>query len=177
MPERILVVDDNRDAADSLAKLIHSFGHDAKAVYGGNEALEETATFLPDMALVDIGMPDIDGYETVRQLREKRGNVHLIVVAVTAWSRDEDKRRAYESGFDLHIAKPMSVEKLKELLERGAGVASVHNPESVERGFADVKALRGLDNCSVHVLVSRARSNRPAGSGAASPARTGLSSR
>jgi len=116
MAERILVVDDNHDAANSLAKLIESFGHDVKAVYGGNEAIEETATFLPDMALVDIGMPDLDGYETVRKLRERRGNVHLIVVAVTAWSRDEDKRRAYDSGFDLHVAKPMSIEKLKELL-------------------------------------------------------------
>jgi two-component system, chemotaxis family, CheB/CheR fusion protein len=116
MPERILVVDDNRDAADSLAKLVRSFGHDVKAVYDGNEAIEQTSLFEPDMALVDIGMPGLDGYETVRQLRERRGNVHLIVVAVTAWSRDEDKRRAYDSGFDLHVAKPMSVETLKELL-------------------------------------------------------------
>jgi CheY-like chemotaxis protein len=116
MPERILVVDDNRDAADSLAKLVQSFGHDVKAVYDGSEALDETSRFQPDMALVDIGMPGIDGYETVRQLRERRGNVHMIVVAVTAWSRDEDKRRAYDSGFDLHIAKPMTIETLKELL-------------------------------------------------------------
>jgi CheY-like chemotaxis protein len=116
MPERILVVDDNRDAADSLARLIQSFGHDVRAVYDGFTALDETANFQPDMALVDIGMPGIDGYETVRQLRERRGNVHLIVVAVTAWSRDEDKQRAYESGFDLHIPKPMTIETLKELL-------------------------------------------------------------
>lgn len=117
MSERILVVDDNRDAADSLAKLIRSFGHEVRAVYGGNAALEETATFLPDMALVDIGMPDLDGYATVAELRQRRGNVHLIVVAVTAWSRDEDKRRAYEAGFDLHVAKPMKLETLKELLK------------------------------------------------------------
>jgi CheY-like chemotaxis protein len=116
MPERILVVDDNRDAADSLARLIQSFGHEVKAVYDGPQALEETTSFEPDMALVDIGMPGMNGYETVAELRKRRGHVHLIVVAVTAWSRDEDKRRAYESGFDLHVAKPMSVEKLKELL-------------------------------------------------------------
>ena len=116
MPERILVVDDNRDAADSLARLIQSFGHDAKAVYDGSQALDEISVFEPDMALVDIGMPGMDGYETVTELRTRRGQVHLIVVAVTAWSRDEDKRRAYESGFDLHVAKPMSVEKLRELL-------------------------------------------------------------
>jgi CheY-like chemotaxis protein len=116
MPERILVVDDNRDAADSLATLIRSFGHEVRAVYDGNQALEETTTFEPDMALVDIGMPGLDGYETVAQLSQRRGNEHLIVVAVTAWSRDEDKRQAYDSGFDLHVTKPMSVEKLKELL-------------------------------------------------------------
>src|SRR5437762_11646846 len=114
--ERILVVDDNRDAADALAKLIRSFGHEVRAVYGGKEALEETASFLPDMALVDIGMPDLDGYETVTELRQRRGQVHLIVVAVTGHNSDEDKRRAYESGFDLHVAKPMDVETLKELL-------------------------------------------------------------
>jgi CheY-like chemotaxis protein len=117
MPERILVVDDNRDAADSLARLIRSFGHEVRAVYGGKAALEETATFLPDMALVDIGMPDLDGYETVTELRQRRGHVHLIIVAVTAWNRDEDKRRAYESGFDLHVAKPMTLATLKELLK------------------------------------------------------------
>ena len=117
MSERILVVDDNRDAADSLARLIRSFGLDAKAVYDGSEAIEATADFQPDMALVDIGMPGMDGFQTVSELRQRRGNVHLIVVAVTAWSRDEDKRRAYESGFDLHVPKPMTVERLKEVLE------------------------------------------------------------
>jgi CheY-like chemotaxis protein len=116
MSDRILVVDDNHDAADSLAKLIRSFGHEAKAVYDGHAALKEATAFQPDMALVDIGMPGIDGYQTVAELRQRRGNVHLIVVAVTAWTREEDKRRAYDSGFDLHVAKPVSVEKLKELL-------------------------------------------------------------
>jgi CheY-like chemotaxis protein len=116
VPERILVVDDNRDAADMLAKLIRSFGHEVKTVYSGHDALIETARFEPDMVLLDIGMPGLDGFETVSQIRQRRGNEHLIVVAVTAWSRDEDKRRAYDSGFDLHVAKPMHIETLKELL-------------------------------------------------------------
>jgi CheY-like chemotaxis protein len=115
--ERILVVDDNRDAADALARLIHSFGHEVRAVYGGKEALEETASFLPDMAFLDIAMPDLDGYETVTELRQRRGQVHLIVVAVTGHNSDEDKRRAYDAGFDLHVSKPMDVETLRDLLK------------------------------------------------------------
>jgi CheY-like chemotaxis protein len=115
MSERILVVDDDRDAADSLARLIGSFGYEAKAVYEGEQAIEQAAEFLPDMALIDIGMPDLNGYETAR-IRQQRGSEHVILVAVTGWTREEDKRRAYDCGFDLHVAKPMSAETLKELL-------------------------------------------------------------
>ena len=117
MRERILIVDDNQDAADGLAKLVESYGYDVKAVYSGAEALEETASFQPDMALVDIGMPGLDGFETVTELRQRRGNVHLLVVAVTGWTRDEDKRRAYECGFDLHVGKPITTDTLREILE------------------------------------------------------------
>lgn len=116
MSERILVVDDNRDAADALVRLIRSFGLDALAVYDGLEALAAMVDYLPDMALVDIGMPGLNGYDTVAELRRRRGNEHLIVIAVTAWSRDEDKRRAYDSGFDLHVPKPMSEQRLREIL-------------------------------------------------------------
>jgi CheY-like chemotaxis protein len=70
MSERVLVVDDNRDAADTLARTITEFGYEAKAVYDGNQAIAEAATFLPDMALIDIGMPGLDGYETVSRLRQ-----------------------------------------------------------------------------------------------------------
>jgi CheY-like chemotaxis protein len=114
--ERILIVDDNRDTADSLARLIKALGYEAKAVYDGLQAVEQASAFLPDMALIDIGMPGLDGYETVSRIRHLLGNTQTILVAVTGWSGDEDKRRAYESGFDLHVPKPMSVEALKELL-------------------------------------------------------------
>ena len=115
MPERVLVVDDNRDAADGLVRLVQSFGYEAIAVYSGQDAVDATPSFQPDMALVDIGMPGLNGYETVSQIRE-RGNVHLIVVAVTGWAGAEVKQRAYECGFDLHVVKPMTAEKLQELL-------------------------------------------------------------
>src|SRR5262245_26737078 len=103
MGERILIVDDDHDTADTLARLIQTFGYEAKAVYDGLQAVEQLNTFSPDMALIDIGMPQRDGYETVSRIRQQ-GGTHVILVAVTGWSRDEDKRRAYDSGFDLHVA-------------------------------------------------------------------------
>jgi CheY-like chemotaxis protein len=116
MTERILVVDDDRATADTLALLIRTLGYEAKAVYSGEDAVEQILKFEPDMALIDIGMPQRDGYDTVAGIRQQPGGMHVILVAVTGWSRDEDKRRAYESGFDLHVTKPMRVETLKELL-------------------------------------------------------------
>jgi CheY-like chemotaxis protein len=114
--ERILVVDDDRATADTLALLIRTLGCEAKAVYSGQAAVDLIATFEPDMALIDIGMPQRDGYDTVTGIRQQPGGKHVILVAVTGWSRDEDKRRAYEAGFDLHVTKPMRLETLKELL-------------------------------------------------------------
>jgi two-component system, chemotaxis family, CheB/CheR fusion protein len=116
MKEHILIVDDNRDAADALARIISSHGYETKAVYSGEEAIRATASFLPNMAMIDIGMPELDGYETVKRIRAERDTDHIILVAVTAWSRDEDKRRAYDYGFDHHVAKPMSTETLEEIL-------------------------------------------------------------
>lgn len=125
MKERILVVDDERDAADSLVRLIQVLGYDAKAAYDGEQAVREVATYSPDMALIDIGMPGLNGFETVSRIRQQRGNVTMILVAVTGWTREEDQRKAYDAGFDLHIAKPMTVETLKELL-------AILDPEAAE---------------------------------------------
>jgi CheY-like chemotaxis protein len=116
MPERILVVDDNRDAADALARCIEAFGCEARAVYSGEEAIRETGRFEPDMVFLDINMPGLDGYETASRLRQQRDHVHLIVVAVTGLASDGDKHQAYASGFDLHVTKPMSPQKLRELI-------------------------------------------------------------
>ena len=116
MRERILVVDDDRATADTLALLIRALDCEAKAVYSGEAAIQQIAEFEPDMALIDIGMPECDGYETVTSIRQQSGGMHVILVAVTGWSRDEDKRRAYDAGFDLHVTKPMRLETLKELL-------------------------------------------------------------
>ena len=116
MSDHVLVVDDNRDAADTIAGLVESCGCTVKAVYSGDEAIRETATFLPDMVLLDLAMPGLDGFETVASIRRKRPAVEIVVVAVTAFDSDEHKRRAYESGFDLYVTKPLGVKKLRELL-------------------------------------------------------------
>jgi CheY-like chemotaxis protein len=116
MQEHVLVVDDDPDTANSLAQLIGQLGYEALAAYDGESAVEQAASFLPDMALIDLGMPGLNGFETVSRIRQLRSSHHVILVAVTGWTRDEDKKRALECGFDLHVAKPMSLEKLKELL-------------------------------------------------------------
>jgi CheY-like chemotaxis protein len=114
--ERILVVDDDRPTADMQALLIGTLGYEAKAVYSGQDAVDQIITYEPDMALIDIGMPERDGYDTVASIRRQPGGTHVILVAVTGWSRDEDKRKAYESGFDLHVTKPMREDTLRDLL-------------------------------------------------------------
>src|SRR5438477_11492485 len=101
--ERILVVDDDRATADTLALLIRTLGCEAKAVYSGQAAIDAIGDFEPDMALIDISMPGRNGYETVAGIRQEEGGTHVILVALTGWSREEDKRRAYDAGFALHV--------------------------------------------------------------------------
>jgi CheY-like chemotaxis protein len=116
MGKRVLVVDDNRYTADSFARVISLLGYVTDTAYSGEEAVERTGEFLPDMVLLDIDMPGMDGYEAVKRIRQDHSHSHRIVVAVTGWAREEDQDRAYDAGFDLHVAKPMSVERLKELM-------------------------------------------------------------
>jgi CheY-like chemotaxis protein len=116
MRDHVLVVDDNHDLADSLVEAITRFGYPAKAVYSGEDAVRETATFLPDMVLVDLSMPELDGCETIARMRQKRPAAEIIMVAITGLSGDEHRQRAYDSGFDLFVSKPLGADKLKELL-------------------------------------------------------------
>lgn len=116
MNERILVVDDQCDIADSLVRLLETLGYQAKAVYNGRDAADEALRFLPDLVFIDIRMPGLDGYQTVSRIRAHRECAHAILVALTGAASSEDKHRAYEAGFDLHVAKPMNIDKLMELL-------------------------------------------------------------
>ena len=114
--ERVLVVDDQCDVADSLARLITTLGYQAKAIYDGREAVDVAAEFLPDLVFIDIGMPGFDGIQTVSKIRSHRECAHAILVALTGWTTKDDKNNAYAAGFDLHIAKPMRLEQLQEVL-------------------------------------------------------------
>ncbi len=116
MSKRILVVDDSPYVADAIARLISVCGYETKAVYDGQEAVENIAAFDPDMVLMDICMPGLDGYETARRIRLDHGSRHIVLVAVTCLAQHRDKQLAYESGFDLHVAKPVELPTLYGLL-------------------------------------------------------------
>jgi CheY-like chemotaxis protein len=122
VPRRILVVDDNRDSADSLAMLLQVTGHEVHIAHDGPEAVEEAATFQPHVILLDIGLPRLNGYEAARQIRKQQRHKNLTLVALTGWGQEEDRRRSEEAGFDAHMVKPVDFAALTKLLaESGAG--------------------------------------------------------
>src|SRR5437870_4862557 len=96
---RVLVVDDNVDAADSLAVLLRLQGQEVHAAYDGPTALEVARNCRPDVVLLDVGMPEMDGYEVARRLRQQPGMEHALLIAMTGWGQEEDRRRSREAGF------------------------------------------------------------------------------
>jgi DNA-binding response OmpR family regulator len=111
----VLVVDDNTDAADSVGMLLGAMGCSVHVAYDGPSALLALANFEATVVLLDIGMPGLDGYETCRRIREKWGS-GVIIVAITGWGQQSDKRSALESGFDAHITKPADPTKLEQMI-------------------------------------------------------------
>lgn len=125
---RILVVDDNHDSADSLATMLQLMGHDTELAHDGLEAVERAETYRPDLVLLDIGLPQINGYEAARRIREHQWGKHMLVIALTGWGQEEDKRRAMEAGFDHHLTKPVGFEVLEKLLiQFGPRTSSFHS--------------------------------------------------
>jgi two-component system CheB/CheR fusion protein len=115
-PRRILVVDDNQDQAESLGLLLKLMGHETHVAFNGQEALEAMARFKPDVALVDIGLPAMSGYELARRIRRQPQFRNIVLVAQTGWGQDADRKRSEEAGFDYHLVKPVSPELLRDLL-------------------------------------------------------------
>jgi CheY-like chemotaxis protein len=121
---RILVVDDNRDATESLALLLQLEGHATRAAYDGLEALEVARSFDPEIVLLDIGLPGLNGYEVARRLRQQPGGDRLLLVALTGWGQDDDRARTRAAGFDEHLVKPVDPACLVRVLGRAGGGAA-----------------------------------------------------
>ena len=113
---RILVVDDNVDSAESLAMLLTIMGHETKTAYDGLEALDAAAAFRPRVILLDIGLPKLDGVEVCRRIRQQAWGKDMVVIALTGWGQEEDKRKTLAAGVDAHLVKPLVPAALEQLL-------------------------------------------------------------
>ncbi|MBK5298207.1 MAG: CHASE3 domain-containing protein [Vicinamibacteria bacterium] len=113
---RILVVDDNKDAVDSLSLLLTIVGQTVASAHDGIEALSQVERFGPEVVVLDIGLPGLNGYEVARRIRSMEGGRRVVLVALTGWGQDEDRRRTVEAGFDHHLVKPVDFDALKALL-------------------------------------------------------------
>jgi PAS domain S-box-containing protein len=116
--KRVLVVDDNADSAEMLVMLVRTWGGEAQAVFDGESAVRAASEFAPDIVLLDVGLPGIDGYETCRRIRAQHG-AGMKIVAITGWGQEQDKQRAVEAGFDTHLTKPADPLVLESLLAGG----------------------------------------------------------
>ena len=115
-PRRVLVVDDNVDAASLLAELCETMGHEVATAHDGPQALAALSTFTPDIAVLDIGLPVMDGYELAKRIREKLGATCRLV-ALTGYGQEHDRRRSTESGFAAHLVKPVDPMRILDLID------------------------------------------------------------
>ena len=116
---KIVIADDNHDSADSMAMLLEAGGHEVHVAYDGAQAIETAGKVRPEVVLLDIGMPKMNGFECARAIRAQEWAVGTLLVALTGWGQEEDKRRAIEAGFDRHLTKPVDPAKLDEALRLG----------------------------------------------------------
>jgi PAS domain S-box-containing protein len=119
LARRVLIVDDHVDAAITLDAVLRSLGHDTRVVHDGPAALTAVEEYKPEVVLLDIGLPGMDGYEVARRLRERRNRPPLRIVAITGWGQPADRTRSAEAGFDLHLVKPVDEGSLQRALENG----------------------------------------------------------
>ena len=117
---RILVVDDYPSAAESLARRLKHFGNEVETALDGFEGIKRAEKFRPDIVLLDIGMPKLNGYKTAQRIREQPWGKDMVLIAFTGWGQEEDRQRTREAGFDAHLVKPVDYTKLSELLEKFA---------------------------------------------------------
>jgi CheY-like chemotaxis protein len=115
-PRRILIVDDNRDAATSLAMLLQLTGHETYLAHDGAAAFEATDRHRPELVLLDIGLPILNGHEVCRRIRGEPWGRDMVLIALTGWGQEEDRRKSKDAGFDGHLVKPVNYPTLLELL-------------------------------------------------------------
>jgi CheY-like chemotaxis protein/two-component sensor histidine kinase len=113
---RILVVDDNSDSAKTMAMLLKLTGHETHVAYDGLEAVTSAETFRPEVVLLDIGLPKLNGYDTAVTIRQQPWGKNTLLIALTGWGQDDDRQKAKDAGFDAHMVKPVDCEALKKLL-------------------------------------------------------------
>jgi CheY-like chemotaxis protein len=113
---RILIVDDNRDGADSLVMLLRIMGNDTRTAYDGQQGVDVAEEFRPDVILLDIGLPKLNGYEACRRIREQPWGKSVVLIAMTGWGQEDDRRRSHQAGFDHHLVKPVDPQNLMKLL-------------------------------------------------------------
>src|SRR5690606_27738593 len=116
---RVLIVDDNDDAADALRMVLEVEGRRVEAAYSASEGLEAFDRFEPDVVLLDIGLPETDGYAVARAIRARPRGHETVLYALTGWAQEEDRQRAFEAGFDEHLTKPVDMETLRRLIAEG----------------------------------------------------------
>ena len=113
---RILVVDDNHDSALSLAMMLSIMGHDTRTAHDGESAVETAESFLPEVILLDIGLPKLNGYEVAQRIRGEAWGRSMFLIAVTGWGQEEDRQRSSEVGLNVHMVKPVEPAALEKLL-------------------------------------------------------------
>jgi PAS domain S-box-containing protein len=114
---RILVVDDNRDAADSLGQLLEILGHEVRTAYDGESGIAAAEAFRPGVVLMDLGMPKVNGFDAARRIRQQEWGGRMVIVALTGWGQSEDKLKSADAGFDHHLVKPVEADTLMKLLD------------------------------------------------------------
>ena len=120
----MLIVDDNQDSARSMATLQGLRGHETRTAFTGPEAVVAAAEFIPEVVLLDIGLPGLDGYEVARRLRAMPALAGVFLVAMTGYGSDEDRAAGKNAGFDEHLVKPVNLDILREWLRRRSGLSS-----------------------------------------------------
>lgn len=113
----MLVVDDNRDSADTMTALLRAWGHEVRTLYDGQSVISIVAEYQPEVVLLDIGLPKINGYELARRLRQSGSLRRIVLVAFTGYGQDEDRQRVREAGFDHHLLKPLEPETLEKIID------------------------------------------------------------